>query len=119
MTSTDSGQVTMSDYQRAVANYWNTNTNDPVNLELGKVDDLYHHHYGLGDPDPAVLQAPSDIRDEVIIKELHRLESAQADILLDHLGGISARLAGSWTPGPGEADRASWPTPASAARWTA
>ncbi len=89
MTSTDSGQVTMSDYQKAVANYWNTNTNDPVNLELGKVDDLYHHHYGLGDPDPAVLQAPSDIRDEVIIRELHRLESAQADILLDHLGEIS------------------------------
>ncbi len=89
MTSSPSSQVTMSDYQRSVANYWNTNTNDPVNLELGKVDDLYHHHYGLGDPDPAVLQAPSDVRDEVIIKELHRLESAQADVLLDHLGGIT------------------------------
>ena len=89
MTSSPSNQVTMSDYQRSVANYWNTNTNDPVNLELGKVDDLYHHHYGLGDPDPAVLQAPSDIRDEVIIKELHRLESAQADVLLDHLGRIT------------------------------
>jgi geranyl diphosphate 2-C-methyltransferase len=94
MTPSEPGQVTMTDYQRHVANYWNTNTNDPVNLELGKIDDLYHHHYGLGDPDPAVLQAPSDIRDDLIIRELHRLESAQADVLLDHLGGITpdARL---------------------------
>ncbi len=89
MTSNDSTQVTMSDYQRAVANYWNTNTDDPVNLELGKVDDLYHHHYGLGDPDPAVLEAASDVRDELIIRELHRLESAQADILLDQLGDVT------------------------------
>ena len=88
MTPNDSGPVTLSNYQAAVANYWNTNTNDPVNLELGKIDDLYHHHYGLGDPDPAVLEAPSSVRDELIIKELHRLESAQADILLDQLGGI-------------------------------
>jgi geranyl diphosphate 2-C-methyltransferase len=94
MTPANSGQVTMSDYQQEVANYWNTNTNDPVNLELGKVDDLYHHHYGLGDPDPVVLDAPSDVRDDLIIRELHRLESAQADILLDQLGPIAqdARL---------------------------
>jgi geranyl diphosphate 2-C-methyltransferase len=77
----------MSNYQRDVANYWNTHTDDPVNLELGKIDDLYHHHYGLGDPDPAVLQASSN-RDELIIRELHRMESAQADVLLDHLGSI-------------------------------
>jgi geranyl diphosphate 2-C-methyltransferase len=90
MTSSKPGQVTMNDYQRDVANYWNTNTNDPVNLELGKIDDLYHHHYGLGDPDPAVRDAPSDVRDGLIIRELHRLESAQADVLLDHLGDITA-----------------------------
>lgn len=80
-------QVTTTDYQRDVANYWNTHTNDPVNLELGKVDDIYHHHYGLGDPDPAVLQA-DDVPDDHIIKELHRLETAQADVLLDNLGTI-------------------------------
>jgi len=88
MATTDSRQVTMSDYEKEVANYWNTHTNDPVNLELGKVDDLYHHHYGLGDPDPAVLQASNGISDEQIIKELHRLETAQADVLLDNLGRI-------------------------------
>jgi geranyl diphosphate 2-C-methyltransferase len=87
MTQTKSAQVTTTDYQRDVANYWNTHTNDPVNLELGKVDDLYHHHYGLGDPDPALLQA-DDVPDDQIIKELHRLETAQADVVLDNLGTI-------------------------------
>ena len=89
MTSdTDTDQVLTTEYQRDVARYWNTNTNDPVNLELGKVDDIYHHHYGLGDPDLSLLQAPDDVRDELMIREMHRLETAQADVLLDALGRI-------------------------------
>ncbi len=75
-------------YQQSVADYWNTNRNDPVNLRLGEVDGFYHHHYGLGQYDPSVLDGPAGTRDERIIKELHRLESAQADVLLDHLGDI-------------------------------
>jgi geranyl diphosphate 2-C-methyltransferase len=88
MPELKSPRVTTTDYQRDVANYWDTHTNDPVNLELGKVDDIYHHHYGLGDPDPAVLQAPDDVRDDRITRELHRLETAQADLLLDNLGTV-------------------------------
>jgi geranyl diphosphate 2-C-methyltransferase len=80
--------VLRTDYQRSVADYWNTNNNDPVNLRLGEVDGFYHHHYGLGEYDPSVLEGPTGTRDERIIKELHRLESAQADVLLDHLGDI-------------------------------
>lgn len=74
-------------YQRSVAAYWN-NEKDPVNIRLGEVDGLYHHHYGIGDYDPAVLEAPGDVRDQTIIAEMHRLETAQADVLLDHLGSI-------------------------------
>lgn len=88
MRNMKSGHVTTTAYQRNVANYWDTHTNDPVNLELGRVDDIYHHHYGLGQPDPAVFQAPEDISDDLIIRELHRLETAQADLLLDNLGTI-------------------------------
>jgi geranyl diphosphate 2-C-methyltransferase len=80
--------VLRTEYQRSVAGYWNTNQHDPVNLRLGEVDGLYHHHYGLGDYDPSVLTGPADTRDERIIQELHRLESAQAEVLLDHLGDI-------------------------------
>ncbi|GLZ28582.1 methyltransferase [Lentzea sp. NBRC 105346] len=79
--------VLRTDYQRSVANYWN-HEKDPVNIKLGEVDNLFHHHYGIGDYDPAVLEAPAETRDEAIINELHRLETAQADVLLDHLGDI-------------------------------
>jgi geranyl diphosphate 2-C-methyltransferase len=87
MTALDQ-PVTRTAYQQSVADYWNAEK-DPVNLRLGDVDGLYHHHYGLGDYDPAVLDAPEDRRDQAIIAEMHRLETAQADVLLDHLGPIA------------------------------
>ncbi|MFD9791547.1 geranyl diphosphate 2-C-methyltransferase [Streptomyces sp. NPDC059070] len=80
--------VLRTDFQKAVAAYWDTNVNDPVNLALGEVDELYHHHYGIGDYDPAVLDAGGPEREQRLVRELHRLESAQADLLLDHLGPI-------------------------------
>jgi geranyl diphosphate 2-C-methyltransferase len=80
--------VLRSAYQRSVAAYWN-NEKNPVNIRLGEVDGLYHHHYGIGDYDPSVLETPAELRDETIIAERHRLETAQADVLLDHLGDIS------------------------------
>jgi geranyl diphosphate 2-C-methyltransferase len=79
--------VLRSAFQRSVAEYWD-NERDPVNLRLGEVDGFFHHHYGLGDYDPAVLEAPADIRDQAIIAEMHRLESAQAELLLDHFGDV-------------------------------
>lgn len=94
MRSTASDKVLTTPYQQDLAAYWNTKTQDSVNLRLGDVDGLYHHHYGVGGYDPAVLDAPEDSRDERIIEELHRLETAQANLLLDHLGtvGSSDRL---------------------------
>jgi geranyl diphosphate 2-C-methyltransferase len=92
MTTTTSPAATVlhTAYQKSVASYWNSNQDDPVNLLLGHVDGLYHHHYGIGDYDPSVLEGPSDTRDDRIIKELHRLETQQANVLLDHLGDISS-----------------------------
>lgn len=80
--------VLRTQYQKSVASYWNTHQQDPVNLKLGEIDGLYHHHYGVGDYDPSVLAGDPATRDERIIAELHRLETAQADLLLDHLGPI-------------------------------
>ncbi|RJO69303.1 methyltransferase domain-containing protein [Nocardia panacis] len=83
------GAVLRTSYQRSVAAYWNNNPNDDrVNIRLGEVDGLYHHHYGIGEPDLSVLEGPEDTRQERIVKELHRLETAQAVTLLDHLGPV-------------------------------
>ena len=96
-----SNNVLRSEYQKSVANYWNTNTDDPVNLRLGEIDGYYHHHYGIGAVDPSVLEGPESTRDKRIIHELHRLEHAQAVYLLDHLDviGPSDRLG---PIGPGD-----------------
>lgn len=75
-------------YQGDIARYWN-NEARPVNLRLGDVDGLYHHHYGIGDVDHAALGDTEDSGYEKrLISELHRLESAQAEVLLDNLGVI-------------------------------
>ncbi|MFE3058450.1 geranyl diphosphate 2-C-methyltransferase [Nocardia sp. NPDC059239] len=81
--------VLKTEYQKSVASYWNNNPNDDrVNTKLGEVDGLYHHHYGIGEPDLSVLEGPEVTRQERIVKELHRLETAQADVLLDQLGDV-------------------------------
>jgi geranyl diphosphate 2-C-methyltransferase len=89
MTVSTHSEVLRTDYQKSVADYWNTNQHDPVNLRLGDVDGVYHHHYGIGEYDPSVLDGPADTREERITEELHRLETAQADALLDQLGDVS------------------------------
>ncbi|MEU4223474.1 geranyl diphosphate 2-C-methyltransferase [Nonomuraea sp. NPDC026600] len=87
MTATQDSTVLNSLYQRSVADYWNTEKN-PVNLRLGEVDGIYHHHYGIGDVDWTVLDGSAETRDERMIRELHRLESAQADFLMSRLGPL-------------------------------
>ncbi|WP_433273905.1 geranyl diphosphate 2-C-methyltransferase [Actinosynnema sp. CS-041913] len=81
--------VLRTDYQRSVAAYWNAER-DPVNIRLGEVDGIYHHHYGLGAYDPSVLDGSQETRDARVIAELHRLETAQADFLLDRFDGVRA-----------------------------
>nr|BFD95624.1 methyltransferase domain-containing protein [Kitasatospora sp. Xyl93] len=77
-------------YQGDIARYWDHEAR-PVNLRLGDVDGLYHHHYGIGAVDQAAIGDPADSeREKKVIAELHRLESAQAEVLLDHLGDIRA-----------------------------
>ncbi|MFJ2260956.1 geranyl diphosphate 2-C-methyltransferase [Streptomyces sp. NPDC087844] len=77
-----------STYQTRVADYWNAEEN-PVNLELGKIDDLYHHHYGIGAVDRSALDEGPGSGADRITAELHRLEQAQAELLASRLGDLS------------------------------
>ncbi|MGW0770513.1 geranyl diphosphate 2-C-methyltransferase [Streptomyces sp. NPDC002676] len=78
-----------STYQTRVADYWNAEEN-PVNLELGRIDDLYHHHYGIGAADRSVLDEPDPVRRrDRLTAELHRLEHAQAELLASYLGPLT------------------------------
>ncbi|MFE9005458.1 geranyl diphosphate 2-C-methyltransferase [Streptomyces sp. NPDC007875] len=73
-------------YQGDIARYWDREAR-PVNLRLGDVDGLYHHHYGIGAVDRTALGETDDnAYEKKLIAELHRLESAQAELLLDHIG---------------------------------
>ncbi|MFI5621626.1 SAM-dependent methyltransferase [Streptomyces sp. NPDC051567] len=47
------------------------------------------HCFGIGEADTSVLAGPEETRHRRTTRELHRLESAQADFLLDHLGDIT------------------------------
>ncbi|HEX4817419.1 MAG TPA: geranyl diphosphate 2-C-methyltransferase [Nonomuraea sp.] len=79
--------VLSSLYQRSVADYWNAERN-PVNLRLGEVDGLYHHHYGIGEVDWSVLEGPAETREKRVVNELHRLETQQAEALVGRLGQL-------------------------------
>ncbi|WP_067697604.1 geranyl diphosphate 2-C-methyltransferase [Nocardia jejuensis] len=89
MVEPETGNPLKTAYQKSVAAYWNDNPNDDrVNTKLGEVDGLFHHHYGVGEPDLSVLEGPQETRQQRIVTELHRLETAQADGLLDQLGDV-------------------------------
>jgi geranyl diphosphate 2-C-methyltransferase len=78
-------KVIRSDYDRDLARYWDSKRDDEVNLALGRVDGLYHHHYGVGSIDPIVLRLPAAVREPAIVSELHRLENQQTELILDAL----------------------------------
>lgn len=80
----------LTSYQQDVATYWNNTADlgtDPQNVRLGQVDGYYHHHYGIGEVDTWKLQSADSAaeRDNRVIAELHRLEHAQANLLLDNV----------------------------------
>ncbi|MFI7703103.1 geranyl diphosphate 2-C-methyltransferase [Nonomuraea sp. NPDC049480] len=87
MTANTESPVLSSLYQHSVADYWNAERN-PVNLRLGEVDGLYHHHYGIGDVDWSVLDGPEQTREKRVVNELHRLETLQAETLVSRLGPL-------------------------------
>ena len=116
-TTSPAGQVLRTHYQKSVAEYWNKE-NDPVNLRLGDVDGLYHHHYGLGDYDPSVLEGPTTPGTSASSASCTGWRRRRR-MSCSTIWATSHPTTGCWTAGPAAAAPASWPTSASAARWTA
>ncbi|MFE5301380.1 SAM-dependent methyltransferase [Streptomyces sp. NPDC056632] len=77
-----------NEFENANSAYWEHKQNDPINLLLGEDDGLFHHHFGVGNFDLAVLQLDGKAREDAILAEMHRLESAEVDVLLDALGPL-------------------------------
>jgi len=80
--------VTLGEHDVEQRGYWDAKQTDDINLLLGTDDGLYHHHYGIGDYDHSVLDAPADRREALILRELHRMESLETGLILDALGDV-------------------------------
>ncbi len=77
-------------YEASVARYWNTKRDDQINLLLGAEDGLIHHHYGVGDFDHTILRLTGGRREAAVLRELHRLENQQTELILDAFGRAGA-----------------------------
>ncbi|MGH3776937.1 MAG: SAM-dependent methyltransferase [Pseudonocardiaceae bacterium] len=81
--------VIRSSYEKDIASYWDSKQDDKINLLPGQIDDLYHHHYGVGAFDPGILVGPAETREHRIVEEMHRLESQQVEVIISALGDVS------------------------------
>jgi geranyl diphosphate 2-C-methyltransferase len=77
-------------YEASVAEYWNAKRDDQINLLLGAEDGLIHHHYGVGDFDHTILDLSGDVREPALLRELHRLENRQTELILDAFGAVGS-----------------------------
>ncbi|WP_338675818.1 methyltransferase domain-containing protein [Streptomyces sp. SCSIO 30461] len=74
--------------------YYDTKRDDALNLHLGHLDGLYHHHFAVGDFDRSVLELTGHAQQSAISHEIHRLETRQVDSVLGALtqSGAHSRI---------------------------
>ncbi|MFD5429509.1 SAM-dependent methyltransferase [Streptomyces sp. NPDC127084] len=70
--------------------YYDTKRNDALNLQLGHLDGLYHHHFAVGDYDRSVLELSGSEQQSAISREIHRLETRQVDSVVTALAQLGA-----------------------------
>ncbi|MFJ9610762.1 SAM-dependent methyltransferase [Kitasatospora sp. NPDC101176] len=82
--------VVRSEFERRAQAHYETKTQDPINLLLGKDDGLYHHHYAVGGFDKSVLEVPEPEREAAILGEMARMENEQVELVLRGLAPLSS-----------------------------
>jgi geranyl diphosphate 2-C-methyltransferase len=75
--------VTRTEFEARLAKQYHEKQNDPINLLLGEVDGLYHHHFGIGDFNRSVLELTGEAFQHSVVGELHRLENSLSALLVD------------------------------------
>lgn len=73
-----------TEYEQLIANYWDTKTNDAINLFLGRKDNIIHHHFGLGELEMDIDQ----FSQAEVLDELHRLENQQTLLAIGMLRNV-------------------------------
>ncbi|MFJ3234035.1 SAM-dependent methyltransferase [Streptomyces sp. NPDC086787] len=71
--------------------YYDTKRDDTLNLHLGHLDGLYHHHFAVGDFDRSVLKLSGSEQQRAISREIHRLETRQVDSVVSALPQLGAQ----------------------------
>ncbi|MFI6689853.1 SAM-dependent methyltransferase [Streptomyces sp. NPDC050485] len=74
-----------NEYEASVFDLYDTKRNDPLNLDLGKTDGYYHHHFAVRDFDRSLLELAGEQRETAINVELHRMETDQVQIVVNAL----------------------------------
>ncbi|MCF3106943.1 methyltransferase domain-containing protein [Streptomyces roseoverticillatus] len=78
-----------SGLDRAAFDYYDNKRDDALNLGLGEIDGLYHHHFAVGDFDRSILALPEPERGQAVNRELHRMETDQVtDLILSAMGQV-------------------------------
>ncbi|MFJ9854882.1 SAM-dependent methyltransferase [Streptomyces sp. NPDC101150] len=75
-----------SELDRAAFDYYDNKRQDPLNLDLGEIDGLYHHHFAVGDFDRSILQLAEPDRSSAVNTAMHRMETAQVDLITSAFG---------------------------------
>lgn len=84
-----SRSVLRTPYERTAAAYWQHRQRAMLSFLRGDDNDQHHNHYGLGDYDRQLLNAPPAVREAQLLTEMHRLECAQSERLLSLLGEVA------------------------------
>ncbi|RJO70638.1 class I SAM-dependent methyltransferase [Nocardia panacis] len=83
-------EILSTDLDRKAFAYYDNKRNDPINLALGDLDGLYHHHFAVGDFDRTILELPDDQRDTAINEAIHAMETDQVELLTTALEPLTS-----------------------------
>jgi geranyl diphosphate 2-C-methyltransferase len=87
---TSSRDIVRNSYEHEVHRYYHEKRRDSINLLPAESDGCYHHHFGIGDFDRSIADLPAEEREPRVLAEIHRLENALTELILDALDHVDS-----------------------------